>query len=187
VGTADGYAAVIFYLICYVFMNLGAFGVVVVLAHRGQDCERMDSLAGLAKTRPGLAALMTLFMLALAGIPGTAGFVGKFLIFQAAVEAGFVPLAILGVMMSVVSVYYYLRIPVLMYMREPGEEAPREGYGTFEPVVLAVCAIGVVVLGLSPNGALLGGFDVIGWARDGVGVLLQSAAPAADVVSSLPR
>jgi NADH-quinone oxidoreductase subunit N len=186
-GTADGYSAVVFYLICYVFMNLGAFGVVVVLAHRGQDCERMESLAGLAQSRPGLAAMMTLFLLALAGIPGTAGFVGKFLVFQAAVEAGYVPLAILGVMMSVVSVYYYLRIPVLMYMREPGDERPRAGYGTGEALVLAVCAAGVVYLGISPNGAVFGGLDVISWARDGIGILFESAAPVADVAASVSR
>jgi NADH-quinone oxidoreductase subunit N len=145
---------VVFYLIAYLFMNLGAFGVVVALAHRGQDCERMSSLAGLAQRRPGLAALMTLFMVALTGIPGTAGFTGKFLIFSAAVDAGEVPLAILGVLMSVVSVYYYLRVPVLMYMRDPGEETPRAGLDSGEIAVLTVCAFGVVYLGLFPNGTL---------------------------------
>src|SRR4026209_1339809 len=121
-------------------MNLGAFGVVVALANRAQDCERMSSFAGLAQRRPGLAALMTLFMIAPAGIPGTAGFTGKFLIFKSAVDAGQVPLAILGVLMSVVSVYYYLRVPVLMYMREPSDEAPRLGLDSGEIAVLTVCA-----------------------------------------------
>ena len=95
---------------------------------------------------------MTLFMFSLAGIPGTAGFMGKFLVFSAAVDAGQVPLAILGVLMSVVSVYYYLRVPVLMYMREPGDEAPRAGLGSGEIAVLAVCAVGVLYLGIFPNG-----------------------------------
>jgi NADH-quinone oxidoreductase subunit N len=76
-GTVEGYSAVVFYLICYLFMNLGAFAVVVALAHHGQDCERVQSFAGLAKSRPALAALMTLFMLSLAGIPGTAGTCGS--------------------------------------------------------------------------------------------------------------
>ena len=107
-GTAAGYSAVVFYLIAYLFMNLGAFGVVVALANRGQDCEHMSSFAGLAQRRPGLAALMTLFMIALAGIPGTAGFTGKFLIFSAAVEAGQVWLAILG------HISFALRDPVAL-------------------------------------------------------------------------
>jgi len=179
-GTAAGYSAVVFYLIAYLFMNLGAFGVVVALAHRGQDCERMSSLAGLAQKRPGLAALMTLFMIALAGIPGTAGFTGKFLIFSAAVDAGEVWLAILGVLMSVVSVYYYLRVPVLMYMHDPGEESQRAGLDSGEIVVLAVCALGVVYLGLFPNGALpiVGEVNALDWARHSVDVLLEGTNAA---------
>jgi len=179
-GTAEGYSAVVFYLIAYLFMNLGAFGVVVALANRGQDCERMSSLAGLAQRRPGLAALMTLFMVALAGIPGTAGFTGKFLIFKSAVDAGQVPLAILGVLMSVVSVYYYLRVPVLMYMRDPSDEVPRLGLDSGEIAVLTVCAAGVLYLGLFPNGALplVGEVHVLDWARHSVEALL-SGAPAA--------
>jgi NADH-quinone oxidoreductase subunit N len=175
-GTTEGYAAVVFYLICYAFMNLGAFAVVVVLSNRGQDCERMQSLAGLAKARPGLAALMTLFMVSLAGIPGTAGFMGKIAIFSAAVGAGFVPLAILGVLTTVVSVYYYLRIPVLMYMREPAEEGPRMQLSTGEGFVLVVCAFAVLYLGITPNGSiwLLGDVHVLEWARDSVRFLFAS-------------
>jgi NADH-quinone oxidoreductase subunit N len=179
-GTASGYSAVVFYLIAYLFMNLGAFGVVVALANRGQDCERMSSFAGLAQRRPGLAALMTLFMVSLAGIPGTAGFTGKFLIFKSAVDAGQVPLAILGVLMSVVSVYYYLRVPVLMYMRDPSDEVPRLGLDSGEIAVLTICAAGVLYLGLFPNGSLpgIGEVHVLDWARHSVEALLSSA-PAA--------
>jgi NADH-quinone oxidoreductase subunit N len=179
-GTAAGYSAVVFYLIAYLFMNLGAFGVVVALANRGQDCERVSSFAGLAQRRPGLAALMTLFMIALAGIPGTAGFTGKFLIFSAAVDAGHVWLAILGVLMSVVSVYYYLRLPVLMYMRDPTEEATRTGsLGVGEIAVLAVCGIGVVYLGLFPNGdPILADAHVLDWARQSVSALLEGTSTA---------
>jgi NADH-quinone oxidoreductase subunit N len=179
-GTAEGYSAVVFYLIAYLFMNLGAFAVVVALANRGQECERMSSLAGLAQHRPGLAALMTLFMVALAGIPGTAGFTGKFLIFKAAVDAGYVWLAILGVLMSVVSVYYYLRVPVLMYMRDPGEETPRLGLGVGEIAVLGACAVGVLYLGLFPNSSLpgIGEVHVLDWARHSVAALLQGPTAA---------
>jgi NADH-quinone oxidoreductase subunit N len=173
---AEGYSAIVFYLIAYTFMNLGAFGVVVALAQHGHDCERVDSFAGLATTRPALAALMTLFLVALAGIPPTAGFFAKFTIFLAAVKAGQVPLAIIGVLMSVVSVYYYLRIPVLMYMRDPGEEAPRMETSTGEVLVLSICAFAVLLLGLFPNEGslpLLGQLQFMDWARDSVRLLLN--------------
>jgi NADH-quinone oxidoreductase subunit N len=173
-GTVEGYAAVVFYLIAYTFMNLGAFGVVVALAHRGHDCDRVDDFAGLARSRPALAALMTLFLLALAGIPPTAGFFAKFNLFMAAVAAGEVPLAIIGVLMSVVSVYYYLRIPVAMYMQEPGKEAPRMEIASGEALVLFVCAFAVLFLGIFPNeGSLpiLGPLHVVDWTRDSVQLL----------------
>jgi len=178
-GTAEGYSAVVFYLIAYLFMNLGAFGVVVALAHRGQDCERMSSFAGLAQRRPGLAALMTLFMVALTGIPPTAGFYGKFLIFSAAVDAGYVGLAILGVLMSVVSVYYYLRVPVLMYMRDPGEETPRSRLDSGEILVLATCALGVLLLGVFPNSSLGNlNLHVLDWVRHAVAALIDGTHAA---------
>ena len=149
-------------------------GVVVVLAHRGHDCDQIESFAGLARLRPGLAAMMTLFLLSLAGIPGTVGFMAKFTLFVAAVQAGQVVLVILAVLMSAVSVYYYLRIPVLMYMREPGEERPRMEISSGEGLALVVCAIAVVFLGLFPNQALLplvGEFHVLDWSRESVSLL----------------
>ncbi len=175
-GTVEGYSAVVFYLIAYTFMNLGAFGVVVALSQRGHDCERIDSFAGLARSRPGLAGLMTLFMVSLAGIPPTVGFFAKFTIFMAAVRAGQVPLAIIGVLMSVVSVYYYLRIPVLMYMREPGEEGGRLELATGEFVVLALCALAVVGLGILPN-RITPFLDIpmLDWARQSVQQLFAVA------------
>jgi len=173
-GTPESYGAVVFYLLAYVFMNLGAFGVVVVLAHRGHDCDRLDSFAGLSRLRPGLAAMMTLFLLSLAGIPGTVGFMAKFTLFLAAVDSGHVVLVILAVLMSAVSVYYYLRIPVLMYMREPGDEKPRMEISSGEGFVLVVCAVAVVFLGLFPNHAMLplvGEFHVLDWSRESVRLL----------------
>jgi len=165
-GTPEGYSAVLFYLLVYLFMNLGAFAVVVSLAHRGRDADRIDSFAGLAKSRPGLAALMTLFMLSLAGIPGTGGFVAKFQIFAASVQAGYLGLTILAVLSSVVSVYYYLRLPVAMYMREPGEEAGRTDLSSGEWVVLAVCGAAVVLLGILPNNEIFGfSLHALDWSR----------------------
>jgi len=150
-ATPESYAAVLFYLLAYVFMNIGAFGVIVVLANQGKDADRFEDFAGLAKTRPGLAALMTLFMVSLAGIPGTAGFMAKFGLFAAVVSAQHVVLAVLAVLASVISVYYYLRLPVLMYMREPEGEAPRATTDSLEGLVLVICAVAVLVLGFFPN------------------------------------
>jgi NADH-quinone oxidoreductase subunit N len=184
VGSAEAWAAVIFYLIAYTFMNLGAFTVVVALAQDGRDCDRVASFAGLARERPGLAALLTIFLLALAGIPPTAGFFAKFGIFSAAVSAGFVPLAIIGVLMSLVSVYAYLRIPVLMYMRERGEFARRPPEAqSGERFVLLICVVVVLALGILPNGGTIFDFSlgeqgfklwvppVLDWARSAVTVL----------------
>ncbi|MFQ5417933.1 MAG: NADH-quinone oxidoreductase subunit N [Myxococcota bacterium] len=171
-GGEEGYAAVVFYLLVYSFMNLGAFGVVVTLAHRGQDCEEIDGFAGLSETRPGLAALMTLFLLSLAGIPGTAGFIAKFNVFFAAVNAQMIWLPILVVLTSVVSIFYYLRIPVVMYMRDSDPETPRAKIATGEVLVLGLCAAAVLFFGVFPNGAALpgSGFELpaLDWAHRAV-------------------
>lgn len=167
-GTPESYAAILFYLMVYVFMNIGAFGVVVALARGGQESERIDDFAGLAHSRPGLAALMTLFMLALAGIPGTAGFMGKFYLFSSAVKAGVIDLAILGVMTSLISVYYYLRLPVAMYMRDAPDEEPAEASSS-ELLVLGICALAVLYLGFFPNhDPLTGAFRLLDLAGSAV-------------------
>lgn len=164
----QGHAALLFYLLAYLFMNLGAFAVIVSLARDGQDFDRMTDFTGLAKTRPGLAALMTLFMISLAGIPGTVGFMAKFTIFAAAVQAGHVGLVILAVLTSVVSIYYYLRLPVLMYMNEPSEATGRGNeVSTGESLVLGVSAAAVVLLGIFPNHWL----PSLDWARASVAML----------------
>ncbi len=170
----EAYAAVLFYLLAYVFTNLGAFGVVVALAHNGQDAERFEEYAGLAKRRPALAALMTLFLISLAGIPGTAGFVAKFRIFMAAVQQGYVSLVVIAVLTSLVSIYYYLRLPVLMYMREPGDAAGRLRLSTGEVVALGTCAVAVILLGILPNngpGDLLSFLRAFDWTRESMAAL----------------
>jgi NADH-quinone oxidoreductase subunit N len=169
-ATPEAYTAVLFYLVVYAFMTLGAFSVVVALAHRGKDCDRFDDFAGLAQSRPGLAALMTLFMISLAGIPPTGGFYGKFALFGAAVKAGNVGLTILAVLTSVVSLYYYLRLPVVMYMREAGPDAPRTDTSLGELLVLAACAVGILFLGVLPNSEL-SVIRVFDWARESVAML----------------
>jgi NADH-quinone oxidoreductase subunit N len=177
-GTATGHQAVLFYLLAYVFLNLGAFGVVIALTHRGHDADRFEEYAGLAKRRPALAALMTLFMVGLAGIPGTAGFVAKYGVFMAAVQSnaspGMVLLVVIGALTSVVSVFYYLRLPRLMYMSEPGEAAGRLRLASGEWAVLAVCAVAVIVLGLLPNNGpedLLSFVRAFDWTRESIAAL----------------
>ena len=152
-GSIESYGAVLFYLLVYVFTNLGAFAVLVALSEAGHDCDSFDDLAGLARQRPGLAALLTIFALSLAGIPGTAGFVAKFVLFKAAVASGETVLAIIGVLGSVVSVYYYLRLPVVMYMTEAKSQAPRREASTGELLTLAFCVAVVLFLGFFPSHA----------------------------------
>jgi NADH-quinone oxidoreductase subunit N len=146
-GTREAYAASLFYLFVTILMNLGAFTVIVTLARGGRERERIDDYSGLARTRPGLAAAMALFLLSIVGLPGTAGFSAKFQLFAAAVNADQVELVVVGVLTSVISLVYCLRLPMVMYMQEPGEERPGE-LGSNEFLVLILCAIGVVYFGI---------------------------------------
>jgi len=174
VATPDAYQAVLFFLMVYLFMNVGAFAVVIALAHKGQDQDRFEDYAGLARQRPALAALLTLFLVAQAGLPGTGGFIAKFTMFAAAVESGFVWLAIIGMLGSAVSFYYYLRLPVLMYMREPeGQQPPRLDTSTGEGMVLALCAAAVVILGLFPEAGpgVLSNVRALDWVRESLAFL----------------
>jgi NADH-quinone oxidoreductase subunit N len=171
-ATPDAWGAMLFYLLAYLFTNLGAFAVIVALANRGQDTDRIEQFAGLAARRPGLAALMTLFMLSLAGIPGTVGFMAKFHLFLAAVRGGEVVLTIIAVLTSVVSVYFYLRLPVVMYMREPSEAEVRRDISSGEATVLAVCAFAVLLLGILPNQPpFLTWIRALDWTRESVALL----------------
>ena len=120
---APAVEAILFYLVAYAAVNLGAFGVIAALAREGREPATVADLAGLAERRPVLAAALTVFLVSLTGIPVTAGFVGKFYLFNAAVSSGWVTLALVGVLTSVVSAYYYLRVVVAMYMEPPlGED-----------------------------------------------------------------
>jgi NADH-quinone oxidoreductase subunit N len=122
-GGVDGGSAALFYLAVYALMNLGAFGVLALLGRGGEERVMISDLAGLAYKSPILGIAMTVFMLSLGGIPPTAGFMGKVYLFGVAVNAGLIPLVIVGVLNSVVSVFYYLRVTVAMYMQDPRGEA----------------------------------------------------------------
>jgi NADH-quinone oxidoreductase subunit N len=153
-GSEAGIRAVLFYLLAYAFMNVGAFAVIVAasrFAGMVGDGETLDDLAGLAARKPGLAAAMALFMLSLAGVPPLAGFMGKLYVFGAAVQADLTWLAILGVVNSVISAYYYLRVVVFMYMREGvPEEAGAAPVCLALQVGVGVASLAVVALGLWP-------------------------------------
>src|SRR5436190_4351659 len=117
-ANGTGKAAVLFYLLTYAVSNLGALGIVALLGTADSEHDELRDFAGLWRTRPGLAGLMTVFLLSLGGFPPMAGFIGKWYIFSAAVQEGHYALAIIGVLSSVVSVFFYLRIVVMMYMTE---------------------------------------------------------------------
>jgi len=149
-----GKAAILFYLLAYSVTNLAAFGVIALLGARDRANDTLRDYAGLWHSSPGLAALMTVCLLSLGGLPPTAGFIGKWYIFQAAVGAGYTWLAIIGVLTSVVSVFFYLRVVVMMYMAErDGAPAPQRVTGVGMAVLtLAIAAI--FYLGVLPTPVL---------------------------------
>jgi NADH-quinone oxidoreductase subunit N len=149
---ATSVAAGLFYLFAYVLTNFGAWSVVIALEKsEGKGLEISDYM-GLAKKYPALAAAMTVFMLSFIGFPPTLGMVGKFYLFSSAIEGGFVVLAIIGVLTSLVSAYYYLRVVVNMYMREGDPIIEREPWLDF---TTAITAVAIVTLSLVPQGLFL--------------------------------
>ena len=145
-----GKGAVLFYLLAYAVTNLGAFGVIAVLENADGANDRVRDYAGLWDTHPALAALMTLFLLSLGGFPPLAGFIAKWYVFSAAVKAGYTGLAIIGVLTSVVSVFFYLRIVVMMYMTPADSPARLPSVPTVAGLALVVSAILVFYLGVLP-------------------------------------
>jgi NADH-quinone oxidoreductase subunit N len=142
--------AILFYLVGYAAVNLGGFGALAALAKDGREPLSLGDLSGLAVRRPALAAALTVFLISLTGVPVSAGFVGKFYLFSAAVSAGYVGLAIVGVLMSVVSAYYYLRVVVHMYMKDPIGEDAWAPVAPGSRLVLALCVVVVLGLGVYP-------------------------------------
>jgi NADH-quinone oxidoreductase subunit N len=149
----NGKAAVLFYLLAYAVTNLGALGIVALLGTDQHEHDNLRDFAGLAKARPGLAGLMTVFLLSLGGFPPTAGFIGKWYIFSAAVQEDHYWLAIIGVLTSVVSVFFYLRIVVMMYMTE-GSDMVRPRIPAAAVAGLALATIAVFYLGVLPTQVL---------------------------------
>jgi NADH-quinone oxidoreductase subunit N len=147
-GGEAGYQAVVIYVALYLFMSAGAFGCVLYMQRNGEYVEKLSDLAGIAQRHPLLAMALSAFMLSMAGIPPLAGFFGKMYIFVSAVQAGMIVLAVIGVLSSVVSCYYYLKVIKIMYFDE-GENI----YDT-QPMVLratiAMCFVVTVFFVLHP-------------------------------------
>ena len=154
-------SAALFYLFAYLFSNLGAWAVVLAVERLEGGGLQIDDYSGLSRRRPGLALAMALFMLSLTGLPPTVGFVGKFLIFRAALDAGQIGLALVGVLTSLISAYYYLRVVVVMYMRTGEPETRSEGWlnATIGVTALATFVFGILpgpVLALTEHSEILG-------------------------------
>ena len=155
-ANTTGKAAILFYLLAYAVTNLGALGIVAILGTRQNEHDELRDFAGLWRSRPALAALMTIFLLSLGGFPPTAGFIGKWYIFTAAVQEGHYWLAIIGVLTSVVSVFFYLRIVVMMYMSEgaPELDSTRPQVSATAIAGLALATAAVLYLGVLPTRVL---------------------------------
>lgn len=150
-----GISSILYYMLAYTCMNIGAFAVITVLAGKGEKRVLIDDYKGLGYKHPVAAIAMSLFLFSLAGIPPTGGFMGKFYIFSAAIKEGYIGLAIIGVLNSVVSVYYYLRVTVAMYFQAPSttteSEAPAVAFSPALAVAIFISAYGVLSLGLFPS------------------------------------
>ncbi len=156
-GAAPAYAAVLFYLLGYSLVKVGAFTIVSEIGGQGERYLTLDDFAGLGTRQPFAAAAMTLFLLSLLGMPITAGFFGKFYVFKAAIGSKLIWLAVLMTINTAIGAYYYLRVIVVMYMREHKGDVPAEAATSLSPtaaMVVAVAALATLYLGLLPNHVL---------------------------------
>lgn len=150
-GNGTGTAGILFYMLSYAFMNIGAFAIIILVGKKGETNGNVSDFAGLGFKKPVLALAMTLFLFSLAGVPPAAGFIGKFYLFSGAIQKGYIWLAVIGVLNSAASVYYYLRIMVYMYFKDSTEEF--EWVKISAPVALAliIAAAGTLIPGVVPS------------------------------------
>jgi len=153
-GNELGTSSILYYLLAYAFMNIGAFAIVILLGRKGEENTLINDYAGIGFKYPLLAASMTIFMLSMAGIPPLAGFMGKFYIFSAAVKAKLYWLAIIGVLNSALSVYYYLRVTVVMYFREAEKDMTGLTFSPAGVIGVIIAVAGVLYLGIFPSSVL---------------------------------
>jgi NADH-quinone oxidoreductase subunit N len=148
-GTAGGYASAMFYAVVYALMAAGAFGVLVMLSHRGFEAENLDDLKGLGDRDPWLAAMMTLVMFSMAGVPPLVGFMAKLLVLQAVIDIGLVWLAVVAVAFSIVGAFYYLRVVKMIYFDKAVSDAPVDGTRDAR-IAVSVNGLSMLVLGMFP-------------------------------------
>ena len=169
-GDPEALTAILYYLVAYTFMTIGAFAVVVAFGERGNEHLEMGDYGGLGWRYPGLGIAMSLFMISLSGIPPTAGFFGKYAIFRNAVGHGATSLVVIAVLNSALSVYYYLKVMVTLYMRKA--TAPVDaGRGVFATAVILICALTVLWAGFGPDGWIPGVPALVRWASASMLVL----------------
>ena len=147
----DGVSSAMFYLLVYCVMNIGAFGAVILARTEDGESLMINDYAGLGFRKPLLALFLTIMLLSLAGFPPTAGFVGKFYIFRSAVASGQIWLVVIGAINTAISAFFYLRVVVTMYMKEPEEELNFRAYPASLIVALLLAVIGVLLIGILPS------------------------------------
>ncbi len=152
---AEDNSSLVFYLTVYLFMNIGAFAAVCALSKKDKEYLELEDYAGVGFKYPWIGVTFSIFLISLAGIPPTGGFLAKFYVFAAGVRQGLVPLVIIAVLASLVSVFYYLRIIVYMYMKEPSQEIEITLENPALFLVLFLCLYGVIQLGLFPGNILI--------------------------------
>ena len=150
-ANATGTTGIMFYMLSYAFMNIGAFAIVILIGKQGEKNGNVQDFAGLGHKRPVLAAIMTLFLFSLAGMPPTAGFIGKFYLFSGAIQEGYVWLVVIGVLNSAASVYYYLRVMVFMYMKPADEEFDWVTVSAPIALALTISTLGSLIPGIVPS------------------------------------
>jgi NADH-quinone oxidoreductase subunit N len=148
-------ASLVFYLTVYIFMNIGAFAAIMALSKKNVEYLELEDYAGIGFKYPWIGATFAVFLFSLAGFPPTGGFLAKFFVFSAAVRQGLVPLVIIAVLASLISVFYYLRIVVYMYMKKPSHEVEIDLENPAIFLVLFLCLYGVLQLGLFPGNILI--------------------------------
>jgi NADH-quinone oxidoreductase subunit N len=153
-ANAVGTAGVMFYMLSYAFMNIGAFAVIILVGKKGESNNNIADYAGFGYKHPVLGVAMCVFLFSLAGIPPAAGFVGKFYLFSGAVQAGYIWLAVIGVLNSAASVYYYLRVMVYMYFKEPTEDFAWVKLSPAFVICLILAVAGVLIPGVIPGSIL---------------------------------
>ncbi len=148
-------SSILYYLLAYTFMNIGAFTVVILLGRKGEEHEDIDSYAGLAARHPFISLCMTVFLLSLTGIPPLAGFAGKFYVFSDAIKGHFYWLAVIGMLNSAIAAYYYLRVLMYMYFKEPVKELGRINITPAYVMVMLISVAALLYLGIFPRDFLL--------------------------------